>query len=124
MRPTVWALISLLPVVVAVVPAGAREAGVETELLRADGAQHPDRVVYTWRGEVRNTRPSEALIKVRLVARDSRGKPVAYLEVPAVSVPGRGSVRQEAVFQLEKTLWRQVYTVDAEAVSEPGEESP
>ncbi len=117
MRSTKWALAPLLLGLATVLPFHVDGAQVKTELLRADGAQYPDRVVYTWQGEVQNTRSSEARITVRLVARDSRGNPIAYLEVPAVTVPGRSSVRQEAVFELERSVWGRVYTVDAKAVS-------
>jgi hypothetical protein len=78
-------------------------------------------VQIAWTGEVRNPGPSAAAIRVRLVARDSRWDPVAYLEVPAVEVGPRASVREEAVFEVEQSLWRRIYTVDPEASLEgPG----
>jgi len=106
------ALLLLLPA--PAVPAGA-PCEAKTVSFKARSVEGQGTVELAWTGEVRNAGPASAAIRVRLVARDSRWDPVAYLEVPAVEVEPRTSVREEAVFEIEQSLWRRIYTVDPEA---------
>ncbi len=116
--PWIVLLLLLLPG-----PAAAEGAPCEAKTVsfKARSIEGRGTVELAWTGEVRNAGPSSASIRVRLVARDSRWDPVAFLEVPAVEVGPRASVREEAVFEIEQAVWRRIYTVDPEAsVEGPG----
>jgi len=91
---------------------------VKTLLVRAEAAADEGRVTLTWRGAVRNPGGAEARVPVRLTARDSQWRPVAYFLVPEVAVGPGGRVQEEAVFEIEEALWRRIYTVDPQIVQE------
>ena len=118
--PVSLALVVLVVLAGPAAPAGA-PCEAKTVSFKARSVEGQGTVELAWTGEVRNAGPSNAAIRVRLVARDSRWDPVAYLDVPAVEVGPRSSVREEAVFEIEQSLWRRIYTVDPEASLEgPG----
>lgn len=103
-------------------PAAASGPGVQvkTVSVRGETAEEEDRVTVTWRGTVRNTGAEAVRVPVRLVARDRHWKPLAYLLVPAVEAAPGTPVEEVAVFEIEETLWKQVYAVEPQLGEEGG----
>ncbi len=87
-------------------------AEVKTLLVRAAAAAEEGRVSVTWRGSVHNPGGEVVRVPVRLVARDSQWRPVAYLLVPGVEVLPGARAQEEAVFEIEEALWRRIHVQD------------
>lgn len=119
-RAGAWAVLLVLLLPGPAAPGGA-PCEAKTVSFKARAVEGEGKVELAWTGEVRNTGPAPVSVRVRLVARDYRWNPVAYLEVPPVEVAPGASARQEAVFEVGQDVWRRIYTVDPEAsVEGPG----